>query len=80
MQKLSLEQLKLYNYTDEQIYTIYNFDESEEMITAAISTVKVYGGFTSNTHNSTKSTAKLVMAFNWNGRTSGYGKDIFVVT
>lgn len=50
------------------------------MITAAASTVKVYGGFTSYTHNSTKSTAKVVMAFNWNGRTSRYGQDIFAVT
>lgn len=82
LQKESDEVLKAYNYTDDQIDAIRNFDGSIEMLKRASSRCEVYGGFNNYTTSSSSSSAQMVAAFRWNGAyTPGAGTtDIFAVT
>ena len=80
MKKKSVDELKRFNYTDEQIEAIVNYDGSEEMTTRAASYVDVYGGFQYYSHGSTGSRADVIMAFNWYGSPAYYFDDIFAVT
>ena len=78
------EQLRFVNYRDDQIAAIQNYDGSSEMMRASASECHVYGDFTNFRSTSTKTSAKLVAAFEWNGLYS-YGtlfgnKDIFGAT
>lgn len=84
MQQQSDETLKKYDYTDDQIYAIRNFDGSDEMLRRASSECNVYGGFNNFTTSSSRSSAQLVAAFDWNGAYSPgnpvANSDIFGVT
>ena len=81
---LTDEQLRFVNYRDDQIYAIRNYDGSSEMMRASASECYVYGGFTNFKSTTTKTSAKLIAAFEWDGLYN-YGslfatKDIFGVT
>lgn len=80
LQKLSEEELEVHNYTESQIEAIKSFTGDPGQIRSASATVTVYGDF--NTFNATasKTTAQLIVAFNWNGYPIGYFQDIFAVT
>lgn len=83
LQSESDETLKKYNYTQEQIDAIRNFDGSDEMLRASSSACTVYGGFTDYTHSASGTSVRMIAAFNWNGVYTGGGfssKDIFAVT
>lgn len=84
MQKESDDVLKAYNYTDDQINAIRNFDGSDEMLRRAASRCTVYGGFNNYTTSSNRSSAQMVAAFRWDGAYSPgnpvASKDIFGVT
>lgn len=81
---LTDEQLRFVNYRDDQIEAIRNFDGSEEMMRASSSECHVYGGFTDFKSSSSKSSATLIAAFEWEGLYSSNSlfatKDIFGVT
>lgn len=83
LQAESDETLKKYNYTQEQIEAIRNFDGSDEMLRASSSACTVYGGFTDYVHSASGTSARMIAAFNWNGVYSGGifdAQDIFAVT
>lgn len=80
LQKEDVNTLKAWDYSDEQIEAIKNFDGSEKAMSRASAKCKVYGGFTKFTHNSSSSAAEMVAAFNWQGRPIGFFNDIFAVT
>jgi hypothetical protein len=81
---LTDEQLRFVNYRDDQIYAIRNYDGSDKMTRASSSECYVYGGFTNFKSTSSKTSVKLIAAFEWDGLYS-FGallasKDIFGVT
>lgn len=81
---LTDDQLRFVNYRDDQISAIRNYDGSDEMMRASASQCYVYGGFTNFKSTSSKTSVKLIAAFEWDGLYS-YGsffttKDIFGVT
>lgn len=80
----SNDELRVFNYTDDQIYAIRNFDGSPEMMRRAASTCTVYGGFSDWKSSISGTTTTMIAAFQWNGEypyTSLIGnKDIFATT
>ena len=61
--------MKYFNYTDEQIFAIRHYDESEEMTKAASATVSGTLTHVSRTYNSStnKTTVKIKAVVQWNG-------------
>lgn len=80
LKKLSLEDLKEFNYSDSQIDAIKSFDGSEEKLMLASSSCTIYGDFNSFNPSYSGTTAELIMGFNWQGVPSNLCKDIFAVT
>lgn len=70
MKEKSIEELKAYNYTDEQIFNIKNYDGSNEMTAKASSVItRNSASFTSKSYNSTtkRTTAKIKCTYTING-------------
>jgi len=79
LQLWSTEKLENFNYTQEQIEAIKNFDGSEDMLLRASSKCTVSGDFNSFNPSNRGTTAELIMEFRWNGVQSNWFNDIFAV-
>lgn len=82
LKSFSDDELRNLNYNDNQISAIRLFDvenPDDGLIVQAATVITVNGGFTSYTHNSSKTTAKFVVEFNSEGIQSNWFNDVFAV-
>ncbi len=80
LSELSDVELKAFNYTQEQIYAIRNFDGSDEMLIRASSYVTVNMGFVNTLTTADSSSTTLISEFICHGIQSNWFSDIFAVT
>lgn len=79
LKEWEIEELQEVGYNNEQINAIKTFDGSEEKMALAATTVDVDVGFRNLNHSTSGTTVDLIAAFNANGISSNWFRDLFVV-